>query len=173
MTLPASQDVLGDSLAVTLTLPIEATDRPADPAAATRLLELIALIEDNAADTRGTDPPPAGLARLEAKLDLLLLLLAGRHDGQRPAMTSLRLSATGLQWPAGALPVDCPRVALYPCTWLPQPMVLDLESPSECGEWHGARWATSDAALREALQRWIFRVHRRAVAKRRQPDALG
>ena len=112
---------------MTLELPIAASDRlPTAPDVAARLLDAIAVLE--AEPSRSTDDPaPPELVRLELKIDLLMDLVTTLLANQLPRCVPIHLSNMGMVLPAGLLPTDCACIALYPCQWLAQPLVLALE----------------------------------------------
>jgi hypothetical protein len=161
------QDILGDGLAVTLELPIAPSDRsPTAPDVAARLLDAIAVLE--AEPNRSSDELVAPeLVRLELKLDLLMDLVTTLLVDQLPRCVPIHLSASGIVLPAAVLPSTCTRLAIYPCHWLAQPLVLELHHHQIRGTQCGAHWQSPDLGLHEVLRRWVFRVHRREVARRR------
>jgi hypothetical protein len=153
------------------------------------LLRALAVVEDG---LRTEEPEPSSdntLHRLEAKLDLLTALVASlvpTHDSLAPA--ALRWSARG-----ACLVSNVPAVAgsdgtlrLQPADWLPSTLVLpvrvlactDEGTPNEGAPVEGSsgpgRWRVWLAfhglspALEAALERHLFRVHRRAVAETRR-----
>jgi len=160
-------NILGDGLIVTLELPLAASDRPpTTPDVAVRLLDAIAVLETE--PTRGADDPaPPELVRLELKLDLLMDLVTTLLVNQLPPCVPLFLSSEGIVLPAALLPSDCTRLAIYPCHWLAQPLVLEIDDLQQQGARCGARWHSPDYGLGEVLRRWVFRLHRREVARRR------
>lgn len=162
------QDVLGEGLAVTLELPIAASDRlPTSGDVAARLLDAIAALEAESSSRSNEEPTPPELTRLELKLDLLMDLVMTLLADQLPHCFELRLSSEGIVIPAGVLPLDCTRVAIYPCHWLAQPLILELNPLIQRDQQCGATWCSPDYSLREVLRRWVFRLHRREVARRR------
>ena len=162
------RDVLGDGLAVTLELPVVPSDRmPSTSDAAAHLLEAIAVLEAEAQGRANEEPLPPELIRLELKIDLLMDLVTTLLADKIPKRSKVRISSDGLVVPADLLTPDCDRIELYPCHWLAQPLVLEL-GRIECRD-HvcGATWRSPDHGLREVLRRWVFRLHRREVARRR------
>lgn len=162
------RDVLGDGLAVTLELPVAASDRmPTTSDSAAHLLDAIAVLEAGPQGHAMEDTLPPELARLELKIDLLMDLVTTLLADKIPKRSRVTLSSDGLVLPATAIASDCERLELYPCHWLAQPLVLELGKircrDHECG----ATWRSPDYGLREVLRRWVFRMHRREVARRR------
>lgn len=115
----------------------------------------------------------AAVARLEAKLDLSLHLLARVLGGDSPvpAPAAIILSSEGCRAsvaetlqtgehclvrfrpdPALALPLDLPAVAV-----------------SQAGALTTLRWLDMPEPVREAWEQWLFRQHRRAVQVLRRP----
>ncbi|WP_018880662.1 PilZ domain-containing protein [Thioalkalivibrio sp. ALE30] len=168
----ASKDeFLGEDLRVTTTLMIGPSQRPVtDPVLAQRLIESLDLFDD--AHPRGAmpheDEGAPEVQRLEHKLDLLLHLVAESLHPERPDPVELVLSGHGMVLPAGTLPEDCERVEVYLSRLLPQPCVLGVETPTTRGGQQMTRWTGGEGALKEAIGRWIFRLHRREVAEKRQ-----
>lgn len=140
-------------------------------------LQALAVIEDS----RGEDPEEHGpvalaLNRIEARLELLTALvgnlLHGAH-GVDPARL-LRWSARG-----ACLPVEAPVaegsagvLRLQPADALPQVLRLPVRAIACRGE-PGAlqAWLRFEAlppGLESALERHLFRIHRRAVAGQRR-----
>lgn len=162
------RDVLGEGVVVALELPLAPSTRPVTPGdTLARLLESIAALEDGAPARPKDEPPSPELQRLELKIDLLTDLVSSLLAEHIPRPVAARVSADGLVVPAGLFPPDCDRVELYPCHWLAQPLVLELGPTSDRKGLCGAPWRAAGPVLRDALERWVFRLHRRDVARRR------
>jgi len=147
--------------------------------AAEGLLRALAVVEDH----RGEDTDDAGdkghaVQRIEAKLDLLTALIAGlnsvreRQDPLRP----LWWSAGGacLEGEQPAEPGATGWLSVQPADWLPQPMRLPVTvvaAEPYAGAWRlWLRFGPLPESLQAALERHVFRVHRRAIAElRRKP----
>lgn len=145
------------------------------------LLQSLAVVEDGARSEEPDQPPDHALHRLEAKVDLLTALVASlcaSHDDD--PMRPLRWSAHG-----ASLPVDSPlpvgtagRFRVKPTDWLPSPLILPA-TVLACDHEAGAdgrpqtrawlRFGPLSPALEAALERHLFRVHRRAIAESRRP----
>lgn len=158
---------------------LEPTESRTALLAAEGLLRALAVVEDQrgeGADENGEKNQ--ALQRIEAKLDLLTALIANLHsvrDRQDPAQR--------LCWSASAACLDGqPIVApdtegvfcVQPTDWLSEP--LRLPATVVAAEPSGASWrlwlrfAPLPDALQAALERHVFRVHRRAIAElRRKP----
>jgi len=156
--------VLGEGLRVEARLVATPTSAAATlPEAASRLLDGLPLLEENSADEGGG----RDYQRLEIKLDLLIDVLGVWFSERLPPPSALSLSAEGLVFPRTLCPEGAECIALYPSSRLPQPLVLELSDWHCSGDWCGARWASPDTGLRDALGRWVFRLHRRALARER------
>lgn len=175
MTASEWSDYLGEDLRVTSALAIGPSDRGlTDPGLAQRLIESLDLFDDSHPRAMPHEDEAAPeIQRLEHKLDLLLHLVAESLHPQRPAPVEATLSRHGIALPAGTLPADCARVEIYLSRLLPQPCVLGVESPTTAGNVQLMRWAGMEDTLREALGRWIFRLHRREIADKRQKVDAG
>ncbi|NEX20113.1 hypothetical protein G3480_07250 [Thiorhodococcus mannitoliphagus] len=161
------RDVLGDSLAVSLDLAAAPCDRPATTGdAAAHLLEAIAVLEEGPPVLAKDEPAPE-IQRLELKIDLLTDLVSSLLIDRIPRPVEVLISGEGLVLPADVLGVACERIQIYPSQWLAQPLVLALGPVALRGDAAGASWRSPDPALRDALGRWVFRMHRREVARRR------
>uniref|UniRef100_A0A8J7VWK2 PilZ domain-containing protein n=1 Tax=Coralloluteibacterium stylophorae TaxID=1776034 RepID=A0A8J7VWK2_9GAMM len=137
-----------------------------------------------AEDARREDPddsiPEPALARLEAKLDLLIGLvgaLAARDAGLPPAV-ELRWERHGLRVQAefGGEPGATGLVRIQAAHWLPQLLELPARILARGTHADGAAvWLQIEAgaALDTALERHLFRLHRRAVAEARRQAAGG
>lgn len=112
-------------------------------------------------------------ARLEAKLDLALHLLARVLDSDSPASTAtpITLSAEGCRLPANsALQTggSC-LVRLYPEPSLVLSLTLPAVVTQPVGVVAELAWLDMPEAVREAWEQWLFRQHRRAVQVQRRP----
>lgn len=143
------------------------------------LLRALAAVEDGRVDD-SDDHTPADLAlhRIEAKLDLLTSLVAtlAKSRGQDPTR-ALRWSACGAQ-----LETDEPaevgstgHLRVQPADWLPEAILLPATVVAATAAESGDRWQLClrfgplSPQLEMALERHLFRVHRRAIAESRRP----
>ncbi|WP_019570020.1 PilZ domain-containing protein [Thioalkalivibrio sp. ALE11] len=166
-------DWLGETLTVNTSLAVGPTSRPLTHGElAERLVDGIELFEAgggrNHAAHGVADETAQELQRLERKLDLLVHLLAESLEPERPSVRPVVISRGGIVLPEGTLPEDADRLALYLSDFLPQPLVLGVEPPTRRNEAQLIRWTTHDDRMHDALGRWIFRLHRRDVAEKRQ-----
>jgi hypothetical protein len=180
----ARQQLFGDVLsceeihpATFLPGPFDASRLRVHAVQAEALLRALAVVEDGARNDEA-DPHAEGVfRRLEAKIDLLTALVAGFAAGHStdPARP-LRWSARGarLVTDAAVPPLTPGMLRVQPAEWLPSPLVLPatviaLEVEGSSGT-HALwlRFAPLAPALEAALERHLFRVHRRAVAESRR-----
>lgn len=155
-------------------------DLQAESLRAEAFLQALALVEDS----RGEEPEERGttglaLQRIEARLDLLTTLVGSLlrghgHDPVRP----LRWSALGasLQVEDGNAAAGATGwLRVQPSDWLPQVLRLPVEVLASAADAGGTRlWLRFRGlgpALSAALERHLFRVHRREVAGRRRATA--
>lgn len=169
-----------ESLRIDLELPFAWQPAPPDPAASAALwqeaLLLLRVIHSlDSPPVREADRDAArnpGWDRLEAKLDLVLHLLA-RDPRVNPAdlpIRALSLHARGLRCPGEAgWRAEEPGVCLLrlnPALPLPIRLPARLAGP-DGGAW-GLRWDDMPENLAEAWSQWLFRQHRRAIHARRE-----
>mgnify|MGYP006211792651 CR=1 FL=1 len=145
------------------------------------LLKGLAIAED----VRGDDPDERKEAtptqqRIEAKLDLVLSLLgrlARRHEDALP-VTALRWSHRGLRLDVAApLPIANGTngiVTVQPAAWLSDQIelpatVLDQVEGSQGLQHVWLQFDALNAGLAEAMDRHLFRLHRRQIADSRRP----
>lgn len=152
------------------------------------LLRALAIVEDS----RSEEPEEHGVAelamhRIEAKIDLLTALVArlAQREGSDPTR-AMRWTARGVELDLDDVRGDDandasrPRIApgvhgafrLQPSDWLPDTLtlpavVLALE-PHPGGSHAILQFDAVPAHLQAALERHLFRVHRRSVAERRR-----
>ncbi|SDR12998.1 Atypical PilZ domain-containing protein, cyclic di-GMP receptor [Pseudoxanthomonas sp. CF385] len=178
---PAEHALFDGALTCDVVLPVRFTlgARPVMQGPAEALLQGLAVAED----VRGDDPDDRKEAtpsqqRIEAKLDLVLSLLgrlARRQDDMLP-VTSLRWSHRGLRLdiasPLGADTGADGVVTLQPATWLsdhielPARVLAQVEGLNTHHLW--LQFEGLGAGLAEAMDRHLFRLHRRQVAEARQ-----
>jgi hypothetical protein len=137
-------------------------------------LRAIATIEDTGGEEDDAPLSPA-LRRIEARLELVMTLLGAklRQDRADP-LTPIRWSALGARMPVAAAPADgSPGLFRIQATsWLPEPLELPAtviaSQPGPGGRvdlW--LRFGPLTEAATSALERHLFRQHRRAIANRR------
>jgi len=145
------------------------------------LLRALAVIEDGArAEGYGNlepeQPADHAMHRIEAKLDLLTLLVAGisASDATDPARP-LRWSARGACVAVDGILATGTRgqFRIRPGDWLPTPLRLpatviacDTDDSGAARAW--LRFDPMPAALETALERHLFRIHRRSIAESRR-----
>nr|WP_255692091.1 PilZ domain-containing protein [Luteimonas sp. XNQY3] len=173
--------MFGDRLDCSLVLPVTVTvaSGPGRQSQAITLLQGLAQIEDLRKDDGSEEHGdlPLLAQRMDAKLDLILALvgrLAMRADGlpERP----LRWSRTGLRVDLDAaedlVPDTRVLVRLQPVEWLPDHLELPATVIAREALARGTRvwlaFAELTPGLVEALDRHLFRLHRRQVAEQRR-----
>lgn len=177
----AGEDALfGDALGCEERLPIAfdagAAPAPGSSSRAAMLLRALAVMEDGSEVERDeADPQGAELARIEAKLDLVLALLGAVAAARSPALpqVAMRWSRLGVRLRLPAPPAAAHGVLhVHLDPRLPQPLELPvrLVGTEPVGAEHLAwmRFEGLDAPLEAALERHVFRRHRRAVAEARR-----
>ncbi|MGN6512740.1 MAG: PilZ domain-containing protein [Lysobacteraceae bacterium] len=175
--------LFGDALACDEVRPAGFEPATLDPAAlhaealrAEAFLQALALVEDSRGEDAEEHAPVAlALQRIEARLDLLTALVGSLlHGPDRDPPRALRWSALGArleaQPPAEAGGTGWLR--LQPSDALPQVLRLPVRvlacadlGPQAC-LW--LRFEGLTPALAAALERHLFRVHRREIAERRR-----
>lgn len=183
--LEAREQLFGDVLACEELRPAAFIPGPVDTlrlrayvAQAEALLRALAVVEDSARNEDADPHIDAVFRRLEAKIDLLTALVAGFAAGQSTdPVRRLQWSARGARLVTDDAAPPCNTQGLFrvqPAEWLPSLLVLPatvvaLESHPATGL-HSLwlRFETSGSTLEAALERHLFRVHRRAVAESRR-----
>lgn len=185
---PAEAELFADALTCEAWLPAgwRAGDRQLPPLASETLLRSIAVAEDarsnDDADDRKNELPQA-FQRLEAKVDLMLSLI-GRLARQRTDALPVR----AVRWSHRGLRIDATQpwhthlsdsgVALIePANWLSDHIELPARVIGELATADGQhhlwlRFAPMSAPLADALERHLFRLHRRQIAEARQARDL-
>lgn len=139
------------------------------------VLNLVAAVEEHRTDA-GDEEAASGLdlLRLDAKLNLLLELMQrmAARDREPPARRPLRFNAHGV-----ALPADAAAPALESlvavCIHLDACRAMPLELPARVialpdPGWRLLAFIEPGPAMEEALDRLVFRYHRRQVAIERR-----
>jgi len=153
----------------------DAAARQAEAVRAEAFLQALAVVEDS----RGEDPEEHGpgalaLQRIEARLDLLTALIGSLLQGaERDPPRALRWSAVGACLPGPDLPVGSTGwLRIQPSDVLPQPLRLPVQVQASETAGDTRLWLRFDdlpAGLTAALERHLFRLHRREIAERRRP----
>lgn len=182
---PAETELFEDTLFCDVALP--AAFEPGSTAiragATEMLLRSVALVEDSRGtddgDDRGGDGNPQ-LQRLEARMDLALVLLGRllRQSVQALPLRPVRWSRRGLRLElgqrTGAAQGSAGIVRLQPADWLPDHIELPVQVLGEATSGNGGvylwlRLQSTGEALETALERHLFRLHRRQIADSRRP----
>jgi len=180
---PAESELFDETLSCELALPAEFRIGSAviRPGTAETLLRSVALVEDARGDDGHDDRSDATLQvqRLEAKLDLVMVLLGRlvRQTAQDLPLRPLRWSRRGIRLEqgtrSGAPPGSMGVIRLQPCDWLPDHIDLPAVIVAEAANGSGAhylwlRFEGLSDALEMALERHLFRLHRRQIAEARR-----
>lgn len=157
-------------------------EQPLDPALvdaacarAELYLSAIAVIEDSRNEE---EEGPQGLAlrRIEAKLDLMLTLLSGlSRTARADPLRTLHWSALGARMPTES-PLAEGSSGLFQtqaAPWMPEPLQLPATviacQPQGDGVLHlWLQFGPLTEGTSSALERHLFRQHRRAIAERRR-----
>lgn len=180
---PAESELFDETLSCEVALPAEFRIGSAviRPGTAETLLRSVALVEDARGDDGHDDRSDATLQvqRLEAKLDLVMVLLGRlvRQSAQDLPLRPLRWSRRGIRLEqgsrSGAAPGSMGVIRLQPCDWLPDHIDLPVVIMAEAANGSGAhylwlRFEGLSDALEMALERHLFRLHRRQIAEARR-----
>jgi hypothetical protein len=179
---PAETELFGAALTCEAWLPVRFVvgERPLLQQQSEALLHGLAVAEDlRNEDSEDRGELPQSIQRVEAKLDLILGLL-GRLARQREDA----LPVCPLRWSHRGLRLDLPHsmdtvvgqngvVLLQPVAWLSDNIelpahVLAQADGSEKQHHLWLRFGTLNAGLKDALERHLFRQHRRQIAEARQ-----
>ena len=180
---PAESELFDETLSCDVALPAEFRlgSSVIRPGSAETLLRSVALVEDSRGDDGHDDRGESStqLQRLEAKLDLTMVLLGRlvRQSAQDLDLRPLRWSRRGIRLelgartgaPAGSLGM----IRLQPCDWLPDHIDLPVAVLAEAATGSGScflwlRFEPMSDGLEMALERHLFRLHRRQVADSRR-----
>ncbi len=180
---PAESELFDETLSCEVALPAEFRIGSAviRPGTAETLLRSVALVEDARGDDGHDERSDATLQvqRLEAKLDLVMVLLGRlvRQSAQDLPLRPLRWSRRGIRLEqgsrSGAAPGSMGVIRLQPCDWLPDHIDLPVVIVAEAANGSGAhylwlRFEGLSDALEMALERHLFRLHRRQIAEARR-----
>lgn len=142
------------------------------------LLHALAVVDDSAPRSEDSEQPAdAALQRLEAKLDVLTLLIAGiaATQGVQDPLLALHWSAHGAELEArGEIAAGSTgRFRVSASDWLPTPLLLPATVIATAPEHDNVariwlQFGPLSPSFAEALERHVFRIHRREVAERRR-----
>ena len=140
----------------------------------TRVLTAVALLDEHSQLTEEPTQTELELHRIHHKLNLLLELLGSfiQLQAPRPPVRMLRMSWRGLSWEVGAgdpLPGAVGLVELHMNPVMPLPLrwparIVSVSATEICAE-----FAAVPEFCQMALERHVFKRHRREVAETRQP----
>ncbi|MBD7953101.1 PilZ domain-containing protein [Stenotrophomonas sp. Sa5BUN4] len=179
---PAESELFDETLSCEVDLPADFLRGSGGvrASAAEQLLRSIGLVEDSRGedkDDRGEASP--GQQRIEAKLDLVLLLVGRlvRQQADALPLRPLRWSRRGIRLQlgprSGAVAGSAGTVRLQPSDWLPDHVDLPVQVVAEAANGAGGHylWLRFDElgdGLEMALERHLFRLHRRQIADARR-----
>lgn len=179
----AREQLFGDALSCESEMPVAYRSHAPDARSVERAIEhaelvlrSLALIEE-APHEEGEEHAAerAHLQRLEAKLNLVLETLSGilRRERSDLPQQRFRWSRFGVELlhPGGEVPAEG-FLLMQPLAWLPQRLELPVTCMASQAEDAGTtrvwlRFAPQPRNLRQALERHLFRLHRRELAKRK------
>ncbi|WP_045737002.1 PilZ domain-containing protein [Xanthomonas sp. MUS 060] len=178
----AETELFHDTLSCELTLPADFVPGHGIGrlSAAETLLRGLAQVEDLRAEDGSDERGDASLhlQRMDAKLDLMLVLLgrlARQHEDilpLRPVRWSRRGIRLELSKHSGALPAAAGLLRLQPSDWLPDHLELPvrvLDEANDAGRFHlWLQFETQPPSMEEAMERHLFRLHRRQIASSRR-----
>ena len=179
---PAELELFGQALTCEALLParFEIGDRPVMQQQSEAMLHGLAVAEDSRGeDAEDRSELPHSMQRLESKLDLIISLLGkmARQSAEAIPVRPLRWSHSGLRLdlapPSDAKVGDAGVLILQPVAWLNDHIELPARvlasSLGSDGTQHlWLRFGTLSAGLQDALERHLFRLHRRQVADAKQ-----
>ncbi len=182
----AEHALFDDTLGCDVTLPVlfAAGKAVTRPGSAEMLLRSVALVEDSRSSDDGDERSDgsAQLQRLEARMDLALVLLGRLLQQSSPGLPqrTLRWSRHGLrldlEQATGLSPGVQGVVQLQPADWLPDhielPATLLAEQPHADGSQVWLRFTGLSDNLNAAVERHLFRLHRRQIADSRRNREL-
>lgn len=145
---------------------------------AARVLRALAALEDTARDTaEEASPLHQEIHRLEGKLDLVMSMISDLTAAglDLPPRLALNLRASGLDWLEQPTNLELNRgqrgvAALYLYPGLPLAVRLPAKVAAGDSEYPGLVFEGLTAETRNALERHVFRHHRRAVARARRRE---
>lgn len=161
-----------------LALPLEESERLRISRDDEATLRLVALLDDFRPDA-AEEPGAAAseLAHIDFKLNVLLMLVSRllAEGRQFPPAVPVRISARGLEW-VSATPVPATGgllVSLYLQPPYPRPLTLPARpvaiEPTAGGQRVRVMFEGLTESAEDALERLIFRNHRRRIAQSRVP----
>ncbi|NZA27904.1 PilZ domain-containing protein [Luteimonas sp. SJ-92] len=179
----AEQDLFGDALSCELYLPAQLVPGPAPGRLpqAEALLAGLAQVEDLRKDDSGEERGelPLLAQRMDAKLDLMLMLI-----GRMVSRSSDALPLRALRWSHRGARLDAPArsgiaagdagvLHLQPSEWLPDHLELPVAVLAETAADGGMqrvwlRFGEFPAGLSDALEKHLFRLHRKQIAASRR-----
>ncbi|CAG2090169.1 PilZ domain-containing protein [Xanthomonas arboricola pv. juglandis] len=181
-TLAPSADaaLFADTLSCEVRLPagFRAGSDAGSHSAAETLLRSLGQVEDLRSEDTSEDRGelPLLVQRMDAKLDLMLALI-----GRLVQKGDTGLIQANVHWSVRGIRLSCASshppgtlgsVCLQPSDWLPELVQLPAEVLASASDghdhWLWLRFAPLSPGLQEALERHLFRLHRRQIADARR-----
>ncbi|PPU76134.1 hypothetical protein XcuCFBP2542_11600 [Xanthomonas cucurbitae] len=176
----AEAELFSDTLSCQLRLPagFRAGGDAGAHSAAETLLRSLAQVEDLRSEELGEDRGelPLLVQRMDAKLDLMLALI-----GRLVRQGNSGLIQNMVHWSVRGIRLNCATahaagtegvVCLQPSDWLPELVQLPAQVVASASDghddWLWLRFAPLAPGLLDALERHLFRLHRREVAEARR-----
>ncbi|MDY6980976.1 MAG: PilZ domain-containing protein [Pseudomonadota bacterium] len=135
---------------------------------------LLDTLPDVSAGSESGERDNEALQALEAKLDLLIQLVAQLLGQQQslPTGQAVRLAASGLEWHSPVSISSQGWLELFLEPRLPRALKLAVENHAhevEPGVWRiCSRFTSLEDEIHTLLEKWVFRRHRREIAQQRQ-----
>jgi len=180
---PAESELFDDALSCELLQPAEFRlgSVAGRQTVAESLLRALAQIEDLRSDDNGEERGdlPLLAQRMDAKLDLMLVLIGRlvRQADNALSLRPVRWSRRGIRLETGARTGAAVGasgiVCLQPAEWLPESIELPVTLLAEAASGGGGfflwlKFSELGAGLETALERHLFRLHRRQIADARR-----
>ena len=145
-----------------------------------RIVRALTAFEEIAGDPgEEITPLTHAVTRLEGKIDLLLNLvgrLVHRHVAL-PARHRVRVCTDGVEWGTGPEDLDAGStgvIVLYPQPAVPislrVPARITARRDQESAVWTQVEFVGVSGEARDLLQKYVFRHHRREIARARDSD---
>lgn len=141
------------------------------------VLNVVACTQEHRGELVDDSQLPQELLRLDAKLNLLLDLVGNLAAPQQRELdpVPVRFNAFGISWQSTSqTAADCQGlVSLYLETFRAKPLLLparliDTAGPNPTEDWKTAIFHGLSEQVQAAIERLVFRQHRRQIAESRQ-----
>lgn len=138
-----------------------------------RFIHILPVLDEPESYSADFKTPNAEIARLETKLDLVLEMLGEVFQQRKPLPNNIpfQLSARGITWleaepPAKDTQLEL-QIYLSPQLFVPLYLGAQVTTVEDMGTTHRvqANFLPMEESLQDWLEKYIFRQHRREVAK--------